>query len=278
MVVKRSLFGKHHIRPHRLAFHKLTYIYKGTGYMETAAGPISLAPGCLILTQPLVWHAYPKQDDRFEVIETMFDVGVLLGAMLPSFQPFPHLRHLLRSRIPTPETASPFVIRLEAPRRQLIAQNMMALYTISRSACASKAMSLQLIRLSTILFDATQNMNEAPQLAASVAAEKEVTLVLEQLTENFAEPHSLKALASLVQWHPAYLSRRFKATVGMSPIEYLNRIRVEKACYLLTATQLSISEIAVRTGFNEIPYFNRRFKKTLGNTPTDYRLGKTQKG
>lgn len=69
----------------------------------------------------------------------------------------------------------------------------------------------------------------------------------------------------------ASLYNRLKAITHISPNEYINKIRMEKAMELLRRTELSMTEIAERTGFSSSRYFSTTFKKYTGITPTQYK-------
>lgn len=56
-----------------------------------------------------------------------------------------------------------------------------------------------------------------------------------------------------------------------TPIEYLNYYRLERASYLLTSTDLPVTQVAMDCGFNDLSYFIRSFKKYRGITPKKYR-------
>jgi AraC-like DNA-binding protein len=63
----------------------------------------------------------------------------------------------------------------------------------------------------------------------------------------------------------------FKEAFGQSPMEVLNRIRIERAQELLRGTDLSIAEVAAASGYGELSYFGRRFRCQVGTTPSAYR-------
>jgi transcriptional regulator GlxA family with amidase domain len=67
-------------------------------------------------------------------------------------------------------------------------------------------------------------------------------------------------------------SRYFKSNCGAGFVEYLNRVRTNKACYLLRETDYLVQNIAVECGFGSISNFNKQFRKTEGISPRDYRL------
>ncbi len=68
-----------------------------------------------------------------------------------------------------------------------------------------------------------------------------------------------------------HFSRIFKRTTGMSPVQFILGIRIERAKELLDFTDKSIADIAEATGFQDQNYFARTFKKITGMTPTQYR-------
>jgi AraC-like DNA-binding protein len=81
-------------------------------------------------------------------------------------------------------------------------------------------------------------------------------------------------VAGYVYLSPSHFSHLFKKETGLSFVQYLNTYRVEKAEELLTNTNLDITEIAVKVGFQSIPHFNRIFRKISKNSPREYRNAK----
>ena len=70
----------------------------------------------------------------------------------------------------------------------------------------------------------------------------------------------------------------FKETVGLSPVQYLIQLKMQKACELLTTTRRKVKEVSAAVGYADEYYFSRLFKKTTGSSPSAYRgtvLGKT---
>lgn len=86
--------------------------------------------------------------------------------------------------------------------------------------------------------------------------------VLEFIEHNYASPLTLKQLSASVSMSPKYFCRFFSEMTHQTPMEYLNHQRIEQACYQLSTTDDSITEIAYRNGFNDLSYFIRTFKNT----------------
>lgn len=70
------------------------------------------------------------------------------------------------------------------------------------------------------------------------------------------------------------LYRQFMKTIGISPKQYLDELRMRRACRLLEDTDLTVSAISVSVGIPNSLYFSRAFHKATGLTPTAYRAGK----
>ncbi|MFS0869550.1 ABC transporter substrate-binding protein [Paenibacillus xylanilyticus] len=96
--------------------------------------------------------------------------------------------------------------------------------------------------------------------------------VLRYLTNHFREPISLESLAKSLNYSPQYLSRKFKEQTGVTPTEYMIRMRMNEARLLLTTSEATLNEIAAYVGYPDPFYFNRVFKKELGTTPGQFRL------
>ena len=85
---------------------------------------------------------------------------------------------------------------------------------------------------------------------------------------------TLEALAQATGYEYSYLSRYFKRLAGISFNEYVNKVRVSHACYLLTNNNMSVFEISEECGFKSLRSLNRNFLKVVGVTPTEYKRAK----
>jgi len=88
---------------------------------------------------------------------------------------------------------------------------------------------------------------------------------------NLGKRLTVKQLATMVNQHPDYLSRLFLKLTGERPLSYIHTKRIERAQYLMMTTQLSLSQIAEATGFDNLPHFSKVFKKKTSLTPGQYR-------
>lgn len=95
--------------------------------------------------------------------------------------------------------------------------------------------------------------------------------VLEFIENNYTSQLTLQQLSESVSMSPKYFCRFFSEMTHQTPMDYLNRQRIEQACYQLATTDDSITEIAYASGFNDLSYFIRTFKKYKGITPGKYK-------
>lgn len=91
------------------------------------------------------------------------------------------------------------------------------------------------------------------------------------IDDNYEENFTLPAMARRCGLNTSYFSRAFREEVGMPPFEYINRIRVQKSCLLLKRTDMTILEIALSVGYNNVSFFNRYFRKIMKMSPREYR-------
>lgn len=98
-----------------------------------------------------------------------------------------------------------------------------------------------------------------------------VKLVLSYVHENYAKQISVSEMADICYYSQSHFMKFFKASMGMGFTQYLNEYRLETASRLLLATSDSVLDIAMRTGFENLSYFNRIFKRKYGVAPGQYR-------
>lgn len=102
--------------------------------------------------------------------------------------------------------------------------------------------------------------------------EKMVKKALETVEANIDNPSfSTVQLGEALGMSRSQLYRKFESVTGMSPAEFIQRMRLKRAAQLLRDTKLNVSEIADMTDFNSIKYFNKHFKEEYSKTPTEYR-------
>ena len=101
--------------------------------------------------------------------------------------------------------------------------------------------------------------------------DERIIRVVSHINEHIAEAITLDELASIGCVTKSYLIRLFTHTMGMSPVRYINRKKMERAQLMLLTEQVPVKEVAYRLGFSDHSYFIRLFRQTVGMSPQEYR-------
>ncbi len=97
--------------------------------------------------------------------------------------------------------------------------------------------------------------------------EQAVSYMQKHLADNF----SMENLARMLGLSPSYFTRLFVKDKGMTPLNYLNSLRIDHAAFLLSNTLLPVDEVARKCGFSSGNYFCKVFRKALDYSPSEYR-------
>ncbi|MCD8365672.1 MAG: AraC family transcriptional regulator [Clostridiales bacterium] len=99
----------------------------------------------------------------------------------------------------------------------------------------------------------------------------QVRPALEYIRTHYNSPVKIPEIASVCHVSESHFRRLFEENIGMTPVEYLNQIRIHKACELIVKTGYSMEEIAVKVGFTTTSTFNRNFKRITGTSPYQWK-------
>lgn len=94
---------------------------------------------------------------------------------------------------------------------------------------------------------------------------------VEYIHNNYQHNISIKYLADLESYNATYFTDWFKNNVGMTPTEYIKRIRIEKSKDLLLTTRYNLTQIAGQVGYSHSTTFCKVFKEITGTSAKDYR-------
>lgn len=95
--------------------------------------------------------------------------------------------------------------------------------------------------------------------------------IVAYINNNYSEKITIEKLLDLTVLSERQLRQLFISEYKCTPMQYLINIRMKHACYLLTYSDMSISEISARVGFDDSNYFSRKFKQIFSASPTEYR-------
>lgn len=106
----------------------------------------------------------------------------------------------------------------------------------------------------------------------SVGPAQNVTdAIIHYLEENIEKRITLNDVARYMGYSQSHLSMLFRKETGDSPLNYLNRLRIETACHWLSHTNLKVNQICHKVGIDDPYYFSRIFHKFTGMSPVAYR-------
>ena len=132
------------------------------------------------------------------------------------------------------------------------------------------------LEITSILFDLANSRNQ--RLLSTYTVDyatfddyDKMKLVYEYVQKNFAEKITLEDVSSVASMTSISFNRFIKKRTGKTFVNYINDIRIGYAARWLVEKDMSISEIAFKSGFNNIANFNRSFKAIKNRTPSQYR-------
>ncbi len=94
---------------------------------------------------------------------------------------------------------------------------------------------------------------------------------LDIICNEYSNAIDLNDLARECHLSPSQFRRTFRKLLGTSPLQFILNVRLQAAADLLTNSRLSVTEIAMKCGFNESNYFTRQFRQHIGISPSEYR-------
>lgn len=101
--------------------------------------------------------------------------------------------------------------------------------------------------------------------------EERVLKVMEYIAAHYREEIRVSALAEMCHVSETHFRRIFEKITHTTPLEYVNMVRIQNACILLTETSDSVEDIRVKVGFPTASTFNRNFKKLVKMSPGEWR-------
>ncbi|MBP3916286.1 MULTISPECIES: AraC family transcriptional regulator [unclassified Clostridium] len=98
-----------------------------------------------------------------------------------------------------------------------------------------------------------------------------IKLVLNYINDHYSEDISINTLAELCEYSEYHFMRFFKKHIGLTCVQYINNLRLEKSSILLTSTNNAIMDVSLEVGFDNLSYFNKLFKRKYNLTPKEFR-------
>ncbi|NLB90650.1 MAG: helix-turn-helix transcriptional regulator, partial [Clostridiales bacterium] len=99
-----------------------------------------------------------------------------------------------------------------------------------------------------------------------------IASAIDYISSNYMHDVSVEHIAQLCHMSTSHFRRVFKDLMGWSPLDYVQTVRIDKACALLYDCNLSVTEIGIQVGFSTPSSFGRQFKKRMGMSPSQWRI------
>lgn len=148
-------------------------------------------------------------------------------------------------------------------------QKIISLYH-TLPACALLSIKLHILHMIELFFQEDYFLKNTLSSRGKDSLNK-LKQVIEYIHINYAQPISLQTLSEICFMSPNYFCHYFKQEIGKTPIAFINECRIEKACELLSQSNLPVSQIALSVGFDNFSYFIRKFRQYKGVSPGKYR-------
>jgi len=251
---------------HFHAEYELCFVQQSGGYRMVGDHLEPLKPDALVLGGPALPHIYqtdesaPGQTVRVHALLIQFELTCVGGLLtrLPARSPVRQLLNRARQGLhftgPTRDRVGPMLEAMPGleglPR---VIQFLSVLDTLARArgarTLASRGFTVQANPLDL------ERMNR----------------VCQTIQDRLDQPLTLPELARLVHLSDGAFSRYFHAHTGRTFPQFVNELRVGRACRLLAEGQMNVTEIAFACGFNNLSNFNRQFRRLKQMTPREFR-------
>jgi AraC-like DNA-binding protein len=254
--------------------YELTYIVKGFGRRFVGDHIESFQAGDLVLIGPDLPHfwrsdnAFYQNDSGMEVESVVIQFPTVLDHKVLAYVPEAGAMQQLLQR-------ARYGLRFSPAARELVTAQLELL-----AGCIGFSQLLGLLAILNVLAtdqDACLLASEGYQLAPGAAETERMKRILEFMLTHFREEIRMEQAASIAGMAPAAFCRYFKKRTRKTFVEYLNELRVSHARNLLTHSGLSVGQVGLEAGFNNISHFHQHFKRQTGLTPLRYQ-SMTRKG
>lgn len=246
--------------------HQLTLAIKSQGYRIVGDNLAPLRDGDLVLVGsnlPHVWHqdeSRGSDNHAVQAIVIRFEEGFLGREFLdkPEMDGVTRLLHRARrGLLVTGRTRDIAARRIEALAKTQGLARLVALLAILDALARSK----ELKPLASAGYAPVLKHEDQDRM------ERVCDFIHSHLTGNIERDQ----LARIAHLSAGAFSRFFKSRTGKTVPEYVNELRVGRACRMLAEEKLNITDIALDCGFRNLANFNRRFREIVKMTPSGYR-------
>ncbi|MBR3247010.1 MAG: helix-turn-helix transcriptional regulator [Clostridiales bacterium] len=282
--------------------HELLFLREGKIDLVLGSESVTLTKGDIVVIRPLVRHKIVIRSGKADMLNLYFGFvhdtsdlkltkesrksnndnrgksnnagpsvsipGSLAKISLESFLKFADLGITEDNEI----TRQPFFIIKGSEKKEINQLAERIVFEDSKNLYAKDLMVHTLtVELMIILSRAIRGEWEESLRVKNGKAKELVAIAKQYMDENFDQGITVSEAASYVFLSQGYFTRAFRDDTGISPMNYLMKKRIEKACQLLQNNEIKVSAISLQSGFSSPQRFNVAFRKQMGMTPMEYR-------
>lgn len=244
-----------HSTSHSHHFTEIFYIVKGKGSFVLSNRNIAVKENDLIILNPFVDHT-----EKSNLQDSMQYIAIGIEGL--SFS------------IPEQEDNKTDIYIYQGNREEILFYLNKMLSEVQNSESESELICQNILEILIIKIQREKNLKL--KQTHSKRINKDIAFICRYIKNNYHNKITLDQLAEIRHINKYYLSHSFKKDMGISPIEYLNKIRINESKLLLETTDFKMSDIAEMTGFSSQSFFSQSFKHITQQTPSKYRK-ETQK-
>jgi AraC family L-rhamnose operon transcriptional activator RhaR/AraC family L-rhamnose operon regulatory protein RhaS len=271
--------AKHHgrMRAHSHDFYEIVYVVDGFTLHSTGGTINLLVAGDLFFVKPGEEHSYINAYQT-RLYNLIFDRAEL-GPLAEELARLPGLDDMFGSAAdPSPDSgargaSSTRLIHVPMNERRNIETALLE-FEGERETRKTGWESALKIRLAALLLRYARMYADQWESSRAISADDYygyVYRILAYVDTHYSENITMNDLSAVTGLSPDYMTRKFKSSLHMTPSEYVRKFRIARAMELLCTTELSVAEVAKKTGFSDVSLFSRVFKQAMGLPPASYR-------
>lgn len=234
---------------------------KGTLEITAANESVLLNPGEICMIPPFLNHSIGMGSEDCERLALLLDLK-LMGKGMDEGGEGLWIREAIQDR----QMFSQFWDEKTAERFREIVEKIYDEYTHKEYAwqLALKTYANELLLLAVRKIPKVQREKRREQISR-------IQNSLEYIALHYCENITLGECAGFVGFNPAYFSRYFSKCMGVTFQEYIKKLRIDRAKWLLMSGNTGVTEICYQSGFRDVKTFNKLFKQECGMSPSGFR-------
>lgn len=251
-------------------FFELNYVIKGNCLQNIDnSEPIRLEEGTLCIMNPKARHNLYTEDSDSIVLNILMKTSMFNTTFWPLVQETEYIGSFFLSYFISQNNSSNYMIyhTQNPPSIQSMMDHLCKEYLDRKLYYKSSLHCIMLLFFTQVVRDSAIQFN---QQTFTDKVSVQITALFNYLSLNY-QTATLVSTAEYFHYHPNYLSSFVKKHTGKTFRAILNDIKLSYANYYLTSTNLSVSEIAERLGFQQLCNFYDFIRKNYGMTPVEYR-------